>query len=177
MRGLSRSARTALRREKRRKGAGELNLVSMIDILTVLVFFLLVNSTGAAVLGINLPDDTKPAIPDPTHPPLTVVIRSSALTLSEGARVLGEFGNAAEGYDYKALTARLVEIKDARPDEKRIALRLEPSVSHDTLVQTMDAVRITPAQGGRILRELFPNIALGDAPELAAAPVADGATP
>jgi hypothetical protein len=38
----------------------------------------------------------------------------------------------------------------------------------------MDAVRITTAEGGRTLRELFPNISLGDAPKLANAPAAGG---
>lgn len=173
MRGLSRSARLALRRERRRKEAGELNLVSMIDILTVLVFFLLVNSTGVSILGLNLPDASKLAEPDPNRRPLTVVIRTDGMLLSEGGSELGRYGNAAEGYDYKGLTQRLLQVKDAHPDETRITLLLEPSVSHDTLVQTMDAVRITPAEGGRVLRDLFPAISLGDAPKRAdAAPSA-----
>jgi biopolymer transport protein ExbD len=174
MRGLSRSARRVIRREKRKKEGGELNLVSMIDILTVLVFFLLVNSTGVAILGINLPDANKIAEPDVNKQPLVVVLRSSGLSLSEGATELGHYGDATEGFHYHDLTTRLVAVKDARPDETRITLLLEPTISHDALVQTMDAVRITTAEGGRTLRELFPNISLGDAPKLANAPAAGG---
>ena len=57
MQGISRETRRALRRV-RRKRSTELNLVSMIDILTVLMFFLLVNSIGLSILGINLPSDS-----------------------------------------------------------------------------------------------------------------------
>lgn len=175
MHGLTRKARAVLRRDRRKKQVGELNLVPMIDILVVLVFFLLVNSTGVSILGLNLPDATKKSEPDPNQQPLTVVVRGDSMVLNEGANELARFGSAAEGYDYKALSERLLAVKTARPDETRITLLVEPATTHDTLVQTMDAVRITPADGGRTLRELFPNIALGDAPKLAAPGPAGGA--
>ena len=165
MHGLTRKARAVLRRDRRKKQVGELNLVPMIDILVVLVFFLLVNSTGVSILGLNLPDATKKSEPEPNQQPLTVVVRGDGMVLTEGASELARFGSAAEGYDYKALSERLLMVKAARPEETRITLLVEPATTHDTLVQTMDAVRITPADGGRTLRELFPNIALGDAPK------------
>lgn len=173
MQGLSRKARTVLRRERRKKQVGELNLVPMIDILVVLVFFLLVNSTGVSILGIDLPDSSKISEPDPNRLPLVVAVKSDGLVLTEGATELGRYGSASEGYDFKSLTQRLVEVKTIRPDEKSITVLLEPTVAHNTLVQTMDAVRITTSKDGRTLRELFPNIALGDAAP--PAPAAGGA--
>ncbi len=177
MHGLTRKARAVLRRDRRKKQVGELNLVPMIDILVVLVFFLLVNSTGVSILGLNLPDASKKSEPDPTRLPLTVTVFGNGLVLTEGGSELGRFGSAAEGYDYKGLSERLLAVKNSRPDETRITLLVEPATTHDTLVQTMDAVRITPTENGRILRELFPNIALGDAPLQAAAAATSGATP
>lgn len=174
MHGLSRRARAVLRRQRRHSQVGELNLVPMIDILVVLVFFLLVNSTGVSILGIDLPDATKQSQPDPNRLPLFVTVRGDGLVLTEGPNEIGRFGSAAEGYDFKGLSDRLQQIKDSRPDEKRITLLLEPAASHDALVQTMDAVRVGTADGGRVLRELFPQISLGDAPAVAAAP---GAAP
>ena len=168
MHGLSRKARAVLRRQRRREQVGELNLVPMIDILVVLVFFLLVNSTGVSILGINLPDSTKKSEPDPNRLPLIVTVRTDGLLLTEGGQQIGQYGSAAEGYNYKALTERLLAMKSARPDETQITLLMEPAITHDTLVQTMDAVRITPVNGGRTLRELFPNISLGDAPKAVA---------
>ncbi len=182
MHGLTRKARTVLRRDRRKQQVGELNLVPMIDILVVLVFFLLVNSTGVSILGINLPDENKISKPDPNRLPLIVTVRSSGLVLTEGSTELGRYGSAEEGYDYRALSEELLLVKDKRADENSIILLVEPATTHDTLVQTMDAVRITPTNGGRTLRALFPNIALGDAPALALAPSAEpaampGATP
>lgn len=168
MHGLTRKARAVLRRDRRRKQVGELNLVPMIDILVVLVFFLLVNSTGVSILGLNLPDATKKSEPDPNAKPLLVTVRSDGLVLTEGGNELGRFGSASEGYEYKALSEKLLEVKNLRPAESRITLLVAPATSHDTLVQTMDAVRVTPSDNGRVLRELFPNISLGDAPPAAA---------
>lgn len=177
MHGLSRKGRAVLRRERRRKQVGELNLVPMIDILVVLVFFLLVNSTGVSILGINLPDANKTAEPDPNRQPLSVILRADTLLLTEGSGELGRFGSAVSGYDFKALTERLLAVKNSRPSETRISLLVGPTVTHDDLVQTMDAVRITPADGGRILRDLFPDISLGDAPPAPAEAAATGAAP
>jgi len=168
MHGLSRKARAVLRRERRRKQVGELNLVPMIDILVVLVFFLLVNSTGVSILGIDLPDSTRKSVPDPNRLPLVVTVRTDGLILTEGTQQLGQFGSASEGYDYPALTQRLLAVKTARPDETQITLLMESAITHDSLVQTMDAVRVASVDGGRSLRALFPSISLGDAPQLAA---------
>ena len=44
-----------LERHLKRGGNEELNIVSMIDVFAVLVFFLLVNQIGVSVLGIELP--------------------------------------------------------------------------------------------------------------------------
>ena len=167
MHGLSRRARAVLRRDRRRQQVGELNLVPMIDILVVLVFFLLVNSTGVSILGLDLPDATKQSQPDANRQPLFVTVRGDGMVLTEGGNELGRFGSVSEGYDFKALSERLQTVKDARPGEKRITLLIEPATSHDTLVQTMDAVRVGTADSGRTLRELFPQIALGDAPAVA----------
>lgn len=177
MHGLSRKGRAVLRRERRRKQVGELNLVPMIDILVVLVFFLLVNSTGVSILGINLPDANKTADSDPNRQPLSVIVREDSLVLTEGATELGRYGSASDGYSYKALTERLAQVKSSRPAETRITLLIAPTVTHDALVQTMDAVRVTPADGGRVLRDLFPDISLGDAPPAVAAAAVQGAAP
>jgi len=61
MKFMGRAARME-RHHKRRKGGSAINLVSMMDIFTILVFFLLVNSSEMEVLpnakDISLPDST-----------------------------------------------------------------------------------------------------------------------
>ncbi len=166
MHGLSRGTRRALKRSMRRKRASELNIVSMIDILTVLIFFLLVNSIGVSILGVNLPSDSSTP---PKEPPraLSVVILHDKLILGDRGGAIKAFPNTATGYDLAALNQLLAQVKDRTPDETKITLLLEPNIPYDSLVQVMDAVRTTRSTDGRQDLDLFPEISLGDAPNYA----------
>ena len=63
-------ARRMARHHKRSKNTSKLNLVSLMDIFTILVFFLLVNSSDVEVLqtnkSIELPESTSDQRPDTT---------------------------------------------------------------------------------------------------------------
>lgn len=161
MTGLSRDTRRAMRRARRKRGT-ELNIVSMIDILTVLVFFLLVNSIGVSILGINLPDaNAKPATPPPHS--LAVVVRQTGITVTDLGAALKTLPTGADGYDLKGLRELMLQIKDRIPDEDKISILLEPGISYDVLVAVMDTVR-NDTGSGKLTRNLFPAISLGDAP-------------
>ncbi|MBL6749251.1 MAG: biopolymer transporter ExbD [Nevskia sp.] len=162
MRGLSRGTRR-LSRRLRRKRATELNIVSMIDILTVLVFFLLVNATGVSILGINLPSSSSQP-PQQLPRDLKIVIRTDGLTVADASGAIQLLPNGAAGYDLNGLAAVLGQIKDKVPEEDSIKLLLEPGINYDTLVKVMDVARIDPGGTGRQARELFPQISMGDAP-------------
>jgi hypothetical protein len=71
------------------------------------------------------------------------------------------------GHDYVALTDYLATIKQRFPDMQNATLLVANDVDYDTIVQTMDAVRVRQtAERGKVERlELFPQIALGDAPQ------------
>ncbi|WP_293373196.1 biopolymer transporter ExbD [Nevskia sp.] len=169
MQGISRETRRALRRV-RRKRSTELNLVSMIDILTVLMFFLLVNSIGVSILGINLPNEDTTAAEPPPHN-LAVLIRSTDLALTDNGFIIKSIPLFGGGFDYKALAALMKETKQRLPTESKITLLSEPGVSYEVLVSVMDAVRVDLTATGPNTVELFPLISLGDAPAAA------GATP
>jgi len=70
----------------------------------------------------------------------------------------------------KTLNALMVQIKQKFPDKTEVSVLAEPDTSYDQLVQVMDAVRAAPT--ARIengspkmgMSELFPDIAVGDAP-------------
>jgi len=163
MQGLAKNTRRAMRRARRRRGT-ELNLVSMIDVLTVLVFFLLVNQISVSVLGIELPG---PAVASAAPPPvqdLSVIVRPDSLTLANNNEPMATYARAERGYDYEALAAKLTELKRAAPDDTRIALLLDPAIPYEILVSLMDTVRQTTATVAEPAAELFPDVSVGVAP-------------
>lgn len=81
-------SRRIVRRRGRNKAGPKLNLVSLMDIFTILVFFLLVNSSEVEVLqsnkSIKLPESTADKKPDTT----VVVMVSADSIIVEGRAVL-----------------------------------------------------------------------------------------
>lgn len=173
MRAARRALRELERSELANKGEPPINLVPMIDILTVLVLYLLVGSVyeHLAILQLNLPAAEVAAKTDdkPVLQP-TVIVRRDWLELRDRRGVyqrIQRLDNGAAGYDLDALSGLLLGIKRQAPQETAIILLLEPDISYDTLVQLMDTVRLlpegtAPEQG---VTELFPAISIGDAPK------------
>ena len=154
-----------------RSRAVHLNLVSMIDVFAVLVFFLLLSASLAAdrlnSLGLDLPSPDAPQ--EQQQPPknITVTIRKGELELDDLQGVVTHIPNAAEGRDLKTLATRLSEIKLSSPKEEQITLLMEQDVAYEVLVQVMDAARTLPVgvqlENNRS-RDMFPLISIGDAP-------------
>jgi biopolymer transport protein ExbD len=151
-----------------------INLVPMIDILTVLVLYLLVGAiaTHLSVLQVALPGKDAAPPPDKPRDQVMVTVRKGTLELGN------QFGNqysaiatfpplADKQHNYAALTAKLIEIKQRLPREESIVLLLEKDIEYDMLVQVMDAVRQRPKNPDDPLAgyALFPNISFGDAQE------------
>jgi pentose-5-phosphate-3-epimerase len=69
-------------------------------------------------------------------------------------------------YDYEQLSRLLQQIKARFPDKLDATLLLESDTPYDTLVQVMDRVRVAQVvvAGSVESAELFPEIAIGDAP-------------
>lgn len=74
--------------------------------------------------------------------------------------------NNADGHDFKTLNDLLIQIKVRFPDKRNAFILSEPQTSYATMVQVMDAVRMTEQMeaGSLVQAELFPEISLGDAP-------------
>lgn len=171
MRSARRALRELERNELANKGEAPINLVPMIDILTVLVLYLLVGSVyeHLAILQLNLPAQTAAATTkdEPDLQP-AVIVRRDWLELRDRRGQYSRLDNTEDGHDLAALAGRLLELKRAKPQEQAITLLLEPEVSYDALVQVMDAVRLWPAAAGAGEEELFPLISIGDAPKIGA---------
>jgi hypothetical protein len=70
-------------------------------------------------------------------------------------------------------------VKSKFPDKTDATILLEPDTPYDTVVQTMDRLRVLEVNAGLnvVQYELFPDISIGDAPVMAtgAAPAAPAA--
>ncbi|HEX4872998.1 MAG TPA: biopolymer transporter ExbD [Nevskiaceae bacterium] len=164
-----RSHRTRrLARHLKRVRNEELNIVSMIDVFAVLVFFLLVSSSISAarlnVLSMNLPSDDQSMPVEDKALRLTVALLPEAIEISDRNGPLRRLDNTPDGYNVLALSEVLVEAKKAAPQESSLTLLVSPEVSYDNLVKVMDAARLAPAEARALglPRELFPQISIGD---------------
>ncbi len=157
-------------RRHRHRETAELNITAFMNLMVILVPFLLITAvfSRVAVLELNLPGESSSTTEqDEARLNLEIVVRVDQLEVGDRRTGrLKSFPVERGGYDYAALTAFLTELKTRYPDVTRAAVLLEPDVNYDTIVQVMDAVRLTAVKDGKdiVLAELFPDISIGDAP-------------
>src|SRR5579862_1215576 len=164
--------RQALRKLLRRqRKPAELTLVSMIDIFTVLVTFLLMTAifSRTVILEMKLPSNNA-AFPEPPKGlNLEIIVRANSLVVADrGTGPLHTMPmTAAGGYDLAGLTEYLKFVKSRYPDKTDASILLEPQISYDTLIQVMDRTRVVEVNAGlqTVQAELFPDVSIGDAPE------------
>jgi len=162
----SQALRKLLRRQRK---PSELQLVSMIDIFTVLVTFLLMTAifSRTVVLDLKLPSNNAsfPELPKGLN--LEVIVRANSLTVADrGTGPLRELPNNAQGYDLDGLTQYLKFVKSRYPDKVEATILLEPQIAYNTMVQVMDRTRVVEVNAGlrTVQAELFPSVSVGDAP-------------
>jgi biopolymer transport protein ExbD len=161
-------ARRARRNHARYRGRNDLNIVPMIDMMVILVFFLIFTAvfSKTAVLELNLPapNSTAPDLPEGLQ--LEVIVRPDRIEVSDRKTgILRSLPNTAEGYDLAGLSDFLRAIKAKFPDKTDSSVLLTPEIPYDMLVQVMDAVRVWEVEDGTYRKaELFPDISVGEAP-------------
>jgi biopolymer transport protein ExbD len=155
----------------KRHESAEINLTSMIDMMTILVFFLLVHGgfVRLAILELNLPAAQSAPSVEPPKFQLEVTVRESGIEIGDrNAGLLNRIDTTPAGYDLAKLTDYLTELKQRFPDKTDATLLIEPEVQYDSMVAVMDRIRVAEQFDGtnnRVLRtELFPEISVGDAP-------------
>jgi biopolymer transport protein TolR len=162
--------RAAMRRmrdhnEEAEEEAGELNLVPYMDIVTNIIIFLLASVVNQIALGnINVASPTisagggAAADTPPDKPPLnlTITVGATGYIIGASGGVLPTIPKLPSGqYDYKALTAKLKEIK-ATPDaadETKATFNADAHIPYDVVIATLDAMRT--AEDGKLL---FPDV-------------------
>ena len=167
-----RQVRAAMRRlktehDEAEEETAEINLVPYMDIVTNIIIFLLASVVNQVALGninVSVPTISSGAgasedQPPPEKPPLnlTISVGASGFTVAASGGVLPIIPKMPNGqYDYKALTAKLKEIK-SNPDnatETKANFNADANIPYDIVVATLDAMR--QDEGGKIL---FPDVA------------------
>lgn len=164
----SKVARRVLRNHARYRGRHDINVVPMIDMMIILVFFLIFTAvfTKTNVLELNLPgaDSAVPDLPQGLN--LEVVIRKDVIEVADrGTGLLKSLPLQAGAYDLQGLSDYLQLVKSKYQDKQDATILLEQEIAYDTLVKVMDTVRVFPVPGSKWdVAELFPDVSVGDAP-------------
>ena len=166
----SKSARLVRRNHARyHQGRDDLNIVPMIDMMVILVFFLIFTAVFSKtnILQLNLPANASAAPLDlPKGLKLEVIIRPDDLVVNDrNSGPLKVLENTPNGYDLDGLSEYMRRVKATYPQMTDATVLPGPNVSYDTLVQVMDTVRVYQLPVAPFSKaELFPDIAIGDAP-------------
>jgi biopolymer transport protein ExbD len=156
------------RNHARYRGRHEINVVPMVDMMIILLFFLIFSAvfTKTNILELNLPG-ADAAVPDlPQGLNLEVIIRENGIEIADrGTGLLRTVPLAGEKYDLKGLSDYLQLVKSKYPEKTDATILLEQDIQYDTLVKVMDTVRVFQVPGSQWdMAELFPDVSVGDAP-------------
>jgi biopolymer transport protein ExbD len=166
----SKSARLVRRNHARyHHGRDDLNIVPMIDMMVILVFFLIFTAVFSKtnILQMNLPTTTNATPVDlPKDLKLEIIIRPDDLVINDrNSGPLKTLANTAGGYDYDGLSEFMRRVKSQFPQMTDATILSGPAVAYETLVQVMDSVRVYQLPVAPFSKaELFPDISIGDAP-------------
>jgi biopolymer transport protein ExbD len=165
----SKSARLVRRNHARyHHGRDDLNIVPMIDMMVILVFFLIFTAVFSKtnILQLNLPASNTAPLDLPKGLKLEVIIRPDDLVINDrNSGPLKVLANTPNGYDLPNLSEFMRKIKSQFPQMTDATILPGPAVPYDTLVQVMDTVRVYQLPVAPFSKaELFPDIAIADAP-------------
>jgi biopolymer transport protein ExbD len=166
----SKSARMVRRNHARyHQGRDDLNIVPMIDMMVILVFFLIFTAVFSKtnILQLNLPASSSAAPIDlPKGLKLEVIIRPDDLVVNDrNSGPLKTLPNTPAGLDLDGLSEFIRRVKSQYPDMTDATILSSPATPYDSLVQVMDTVRVYQLPVAPFSKaELFPDISIGDAP-------------
>lgn len=156
-----------LKRRRRIREPGELDITAFMNLMVVLVPFLLITAVFSriAVHELTLPGPsaaTTEAAEQGLN--LEVVVREDALEVGDRRTgLLRRFEADSEGiFDYAELSEFLAQVKLRHPEVREAMILMEPEINYQRLVDVMDTLRVARVEQGTA--ELFPDISIGDAP-------------
>jgi len=170
----SKLAARAIRNHAKYRGRNDLNIVPMIDMMVILVFFLLFTAvfSNTNIIELNLPAPNS-SVPDlPKGLQLEIIVRHTGIEIADrNSGVLRSLPKKDGDHDYAGLSEYLQFVKSKYPTVLAASVLLEQDIQYEVLVQTMDNVRLWQMDDKPKYTkvELFPDISVGDAPVVGAA--------
>jgi biopolymer transport protein ExbD len=164
----SKVASRVRRNHARYRGRHEINVIPMVDMMLILIFFLIFSAvfTKTNILELNLPgaDAAVPDLPEGLN--LEVIVRKNGIEVADrGTGLLRSVPLVGDAYDLQGLSEYLQLVKSKYPEKSDATILLEPEIKYDTLVKVMDTVRVFQVPGSQWdMAELFPDVSVGDAP-------------
>lgn len=133
---------------RRKKPAIKLNMIPVMDIIIVFIFFLLMSGTYLKIYEVDsavpIISDLVPLEDDINTLGLTLAIKSNEMILSKGipSQLIHKFQRQADGlFNYEELHTVLVGIKKANVRENSIIFEPVDDLSYEEIVRIMDTVR------------------------------------
>ncbi|MDP8986404.1 MAG: biopolymer transporter ExbD [Pseudomonadota bacterium] len=165
----SKSARLVRRNHARyHQGRDDLNIVPMIDMMVILVFFLIFTAVFSKtnILQLNLPASNAVPLDLPKDLKLEVIIRPDDIVVNDrNSGPLKVLPNNNGALDLDGLSEFIRRVKSQYPDMTDATILSSPNTSYDILVQVMDTVRVYQLPVAPFSKaELFSDISIGDAP-------------
>lgn len=123
----------------------QLNLVPMIDLLSVLISFLLMSAVWTQIARIevkqapNIPSEEAPPPEEKEKLDLAIIIKASGYAVTKkGGEVIREIDRDSEDYNAEALREVLKQVAVEYPDNKDVTVSSEDKVPYQELVTVMD---------------------------------------
>lgn len=122
----------------------QLNIIPMIDLLSVLISFLLMTSVWTQIAKIdvkqspNLPSDEPTPPPDEEKLNLTVLIKATGYTITKKGAVVKEIEKKGDEYDSTVLSEVLKQVRAEHPENEDVQVTSEDKVPYKELITVMD---------------------------------------
>lgn len=160
-----------MRRKHRRLVSNpELDITPFLNLMIVLVPVLLLGMVFSQIRMIELdfPGMESGEAPEADELRLVVALIPQGLEVLDSERGVIRTLPLLEGdQDFDGLRETLKQIKKRVPEKTDVVLEVSPDIDYQTLVTAMDTLRSYPAvvAASVVKGELFPDVALADAPE------------